>query len=101
MNTFFFKPAKELNLPRPSIEATVTKSASGFKLSLQSDILAKNVNLSTEKIEGFFTDNYFHLIPGQAVEVEFQAKERMELAEFKNELTVTSLVDASAAMPAL
>ncbi len=93
-NILFFKPAKELNLPRPTITTTITKSISGFKITLRSDKLAKSVFLSTDQHEGFFTDNYFHLLPEQTVDVEFQTGEGIELEVFKKDLAVMSLVDA-------
>lgn len=63
-------------------------------ISLRSDKLAKHVFLSSDEHEGFFTENYFHLLPGQTVEIEFQSEERIELEEFKQNLAVRSLVDA-------
>jgi beta-mannosidase len=93
-NTLFFRPAKELLLPQPGIRTDVVNSTNGFKITLRADKLAKNVFLSTEKLGGFFTDNYFHLLPGRAVEIEFQTEEQTDLDAFKQDLRMMSLMEA-------
>jgi hypothetical protein len=55
--------------------------------------LAKSVYLSGFR-EGFFTYNYFNLIPGRPVEIEFRPKVKMSGEEFRRNLKVRSLIDA-------
>jgi beta-mannosidase len=92
-NEYFFKPFKNLNLSRPAIDTAVTPTADGFKIALSTDKLAKSVYLSGFA-EGFFTDNYFNLIPGKPLEIEFRAAAKMSVDEFRQKLKVRSLIDA-------
>jgi beta-mannosidase len=93
-NTVFFAPAKHLKLPKPNIDVAVAKSAEGVTISLQSGELAKNVYLSADNIEGFFTDNYFNLIPGRKVEIAFKVEQAIDSKAFKDALRIMTLVDA-------
>lgn len=92
-NEYFFKPFKEMNPVRPNIAATVTPSGDGFRISLSADKLARSVYLSGFE-DGFFSDNYFNLIPGRAVDVEYRPKKAMGLDDFRRRLRVRSLIDA-------
>ena len=53
---------------------------------------AKDVYLSTDEIEGFFSDNYFDLIPGVAKRITFQPKNKIDGIEGK--IKVISLFDS-------
>jgi beta-mannosidase len=81
-------------LPSPRVNASVAAARDGFKLKLDTDKLARAVYLSAEGIEGDFSDNYFDLIPGRPVEVEFRPQGRARVEEFRKRLKVRSLVDA-------
>jgi beta-mannosidase len=61
---------KNLDLPDPGITWTAIRVDDGYKISLTSKNLAKNVFLSCE-IDGFFTDNYFDILPGRTKTVDF------------------------------
>ncbi len=67
-NPFYFAPIKEINLPKPGVRFHATKTENGFMLELSTDVLAKNVYLSMDG-EGFFSDNYFDLLPGESKRV--------------------------------
>lgn len=92
-NELFFKPFKELNFSRPNIKTEISSTANGFKIVLSTDKLAKSVYLSGFTT-GFFTDNYFNLIPGRNLEIDFQTLEKISVEEFRNKLKVRSLIDA-------
>lgn len=92
-NEYFFKPFKELNLSRPAIKTELAPTANGFKIVLSTDKLAKSVYLSGFT-EGFFADNYFNLLPGKPVAVEFRTAVKMSLEEFRQKLRIRSLIDA-------
>ncbi len=64
-NLFYFVPVKEIVLPEPEITFTTEKTEDGYLLELSSGLLAKNVYLSMDQ-EGFFSDNYFDLLPGES-----------------------------------
>ena len=71
----------------------IAPSANGFKIAFSTDKLAKSVYLSGFT-DGFFSDNYFNLIPGKTVEIEFRANKKMNPDEFRQKLKVRSLKDA-------
>lgn len=96
-NTLLFKPVKELRLPSSQISKQVTATANGFQITLAADQFASHVFLTADEHEGFFTDNYFHLVPGRPVTVEFQTEGKIALADFERSLQVKSLTDAFAA----
>jgi beta-mannosidase len=93
-NEYFFRPFKELLLPQPKITADVTRARDGFSVSLSSDRFARAVYLSIPGHTGFFVDNYFDLLPGRVVNVEFRTEDNISVAEVQNQLKVRSLVDA-------
>jgi beta-mannosidase len=93
-NDFFFEPFKNLSAPTPQISTGVTQVRNGFKITLASDKFAKAVYLSLENADGFFSDNYFDLIPGKKVEVEFRPRARLALNDFRKRLRVRSMKDA-------
>lgn len=92
-NEYFFKPFKELNVSKPNIKTETSQTANGFKIALSTDSLAKSVYLSGFT-EGFFSDNYFNLIPNRNIEIEFRTKQKMSADEFRRNLKVRSLIDA-------
>ncbi len=93
-NEYFFEPFKNLNLPAPQITSDVVPTRGGFKIALTSDKFAKAVYLSLPNADGFFSDNYFDLLPGQKMEVEFHTRASLTLNDFRNRLKVRSLRDA-------
>lgn len=73
-NTLFFKPIKNIALPKPTVKYELAVVDGGFEISLTTDKLAKNLFMTIGDEEGFFSDNYFDLIPGQAVKVKLETK---------------------------
>ena len=68
-NVYYFRPVKELNLPKPTVQHKMQKVEDGYQITLQSDKLAKNLFMTLGDEEGFFSDNYFDLLPGEKVQV--------------------------------
>jgi beta-mannosidase len=93
-NEYFFKPFKELNMGRPVIKTEIERTTVGFKIVLSADRLAKAVYLSGLNEGGNFSDNYFNLIPGKPVEIEYRAMTKMTPDVFRRLLKVRSLSDA-------
>jgi beta-mannosidase len=77
-NTLFFKPIKDVNLPKPQVKYELAATDGGFEISLTTDKLAKNLYMTIGDEEGFFSDNYFDLIPGQPVKVKLDTKVSLE-----------------------
>ncbi|MFW6246160.1 MAG: glycoside hydrolase family 2 protein, partial [Tangfeifania sp.] len=82
-NVFFFRPFKELNVPSPAVEYSVAKADEGFDIAVSTDKLAKNVYFQMGSEEGFFSDNYFDLLPGETrtihLETEISAEQLNEV----------------------
>jgi beta-mannosidase len=91
---FFFAPFKDLSLARPAITSNVIQSRDGFKVTVRSDKFAKAVYLSVGDHDGFFVDNYFDLIPGKPVLVEYHSSAPLSLKQFRDRLKIRSLIDA-------
>lgn len=74
----YLASAKVLELPiAPAIEKQVLPSKEGFLIRLRASQLAKNVFLDFgDEVDGFFSDNYFDLLPGELVEVVFKPKQK-------------------------
>ena len=73
-NTFYFRPFKELKIEVPIVEYSVSKCDSGFDIELKTDKLAKNVYLQIADEKGFFSDNYFDLLPGEKISINLKTK---------------------------
>jgi beta-mannosidase len=91
-NIFFFRPFKELNVPAPQVDYTIVKTDSGFDIELKTDKLAKNVYLQMGDEEGFFSDNYFDMLPGEKVIINLETDISEE--KLNDVLTLRTLDDA-------
>ena len=84
---------KALELPSPTIKKVLSTVEKKYSITLQTDLLAKNVYLNSA-IEGHFSDNYFDLLPGKPVTIYFTPKDETPNAiTFEETLKVVSLVD--------
>ena len=90
---FYPVPPRKMNLPNPELKITsVEKTAEGYSISLQTNSkLAKNVYLQTNE-EGFFSNNYFDLLPNEHVKILFKTTSDLALPD--KAFRVKSLVDA-------
>jgi beta-mannosidase len=80
-NTLFFKPIKDVLLPKPQVKYEIASTNGGFEITLSSDKLAKNLYMTIGDEEGFFSDNYFDLLPGQTVKIKLEtslSKEKLQ-----------------------
>ncbi len=73
-NILYLDLPKNLNLPAVTIRKKIVKTNTGFEITLESDKLAKHVYLKNDATEGFFSDNYFDLIPGKTIKVQYTTK---------------------------
>lgn len=76
----YFAPSKDIALQPAQIKVTEITENDGVHLVLESDVLAKQVWISTEA-EGVFSDNFFDLIPGIPVKVKFTSREELQGSE--------------------
>ena len=83
------------------VEALLEKDALNTELinknsigiTLNTDQLAKNIQLSYID-DGFFSDNYFDLIPGEKKNITFTMEDPVSLKYFRKNLSIISLVDS-------
>ncbi|WP_307214431.1 beta-mannosidase [Paenibacillus tundrae] len=69
----YFAPSKDIGLKPAQIQVKEVKENDTVHLVLESDVLAKQVWISSEA-EGVFSDNFFDLIPGIPVKVKFTSR---------------------------
>ncbi len=91
-NSFYFEPFKKLKISHPTVGYSISGSETGFDIELKTDKLAKNVYLQIGDEKGFFSDNYFDLLPGEKVTIQLQTKLSEE--KLKEVLTIRTLDDA-------
>lgn len=89
-NYCYFAAPKNLNLPKVQIIKTVSEVTGGYKIELSADKYARYVFLSTEN-QGFFSDNYFNIVPGEKKTVVFKTDKK--LSDFNSQLKIMSLSD--------
>lgn len=80
-STYFFEKPKELKLTKPTFQITRIDDVT---IEITSDVLAKNVFLSSDE-EVFFSDNYFDVLPNQKIEI--------KLSKPTNQINAKSLFD--------
>ena len=91
---YFFSPFKELKFSKPTINSEVVRTRGGFSVKLVTDKFAKAVYLAVAEHDGFFSDNYFNLVPGKEVTVDFRSSKPLSLEQFKERLQIRSVFDA-------
>lgn len=73
-NLVFFDEAKNLKLPVPHIRTQLEPSVEGYKLTLSTDTLARDVWVSFGNLDVEMSDNAFDILPGQSVTVSVISK---------------------------
>lgn len=90
-NILYFLPPKDLSLPKTSVISEVKEENGVYTLHLSSVKLVKNLYLSLENGNGFFSDNYFDILPGQTVVITFTPENSMDLKTFTSNLKMMKL----------
>jgi beta-mannosidase len=94
-NLIFFDTMHNLDLPKPvKIETSLDKSNGGYAVTLRSPALARSVFVSFGDLDVKTEDNYFDLLPGEAVTVKLKTPAAVTLDQLKNGIQVISLTDA-------
>ena len=92
-NLIFFNVTHDLELPvSPKIETTLDKASDGYAITVQSSKLARSVYLSFGDLDVQSSDNYFDLLPGEAVTLHLKSSATME--QIKEATKIISLTDA-------
>lgn len=90
-NLLYFKKPKDLSLEKPDVKLNIEEADSGYSIELTTNKLAKDVYLSMDE-EGFFSDNYFDLLPGASKKVELKTQNKIE--GINSKIKVISLIDS-------
>jgi beta-mannosidase len=93
-NSVFFDVTHNLELLLPKIDANLTKSGDGYTLTLGSAALARDVSVSFGDLDVQLSDNYFDLLPKEAVTVTVKTSASPE--QLQGAMKVISLTDAYA-----
>jgi beta-mannosidase len=92
-NLIFFDVTHDLELPvAPKIETTFNQSGGDFTITLQSQKLTRSVYLSFGDLDVQSSDNYFDLLPGEAVTIRLKSSATPE--QVRGAMKVTSLTEA-------
>jgi beta-mannosidase len=91
-NLYFFGKMKDIPLPQPDIKADIESAGAGYRVTLQSSLLARDLYLSFGDVDAKFSDNYVDLLPGESAQIEVTS--RASLTELKQAMKVVSLYDA-------
>jgi len=91
----FFVPEKYLDLQEPEIERSLTLEGGQWTVTLRARRFAAYVQLGIENSYARFSDNYFHLLPGEARRVEIVESETPS-EKLRGRLRVKSLRDVYA-----
>ncbi len=88
-NMYYFQPFKSLKVKAPTVEHSIQKIDSGYEITLSANKLAKSVYLQIGDEQGFFSDNYFDLLPNEKVTVNLKTEISEE--KLKEVLTIRTL----------
>jgi beta-mannosidase len=92
-NLVFFDVTHNLKLPaRPKIGANMSQAGGAYTVTLRSSELARNVYISFRDLDVETSDNYFDLLPGEAMTVTLKSSATID--QIKGSLKVVSLTDA-------
>ncbi|MEH0157590.1 glycoside hydrolase family 2 protein [Limibacter armeniacum] len=91
-NVLFFQKPKNQQLPNPQIEMHINKVKAGFEVKLTSDKLARYIFLQLDG-EGYCSDNYFDLLPGEEKVITISDTTFENAAELEKAIQVKSLTD--------
>lgn len=91
-NNYFLTRYKDIQFPKAVIQTESVAAGDGFDVTLRCDVFARAGFLSLEGIDNFFSDNYFDLIPGEAVTIHVTTS--LDKATFDRQLQCISICDA-------
>jgi beta-mannosidase len=93
-NYIAFTKPKHMELTDPQISYTVKEGGKGRAVvTFTAKAPALYCWLELEGIDARFSDNYFHIAPGNAVSVIIVTDKPFNIAEIKSKLRVRSLID--------
>lgn len=93
-NFVSFARPKHLELCKPDISISISGKKKGSAIiTLKTKAPALWAWLELEDADARFSDNFFHILPGKPIKVTLSLKEPISLAEIRQRLRVSSLID--------
>ena len=93
-NQLFFHPFKEVVFPRAKIKFELEECEKGVNIFLRSKLFIPSLFLKIDAPQGFFSDNFFNLLPGVPKEIKFFTSKKVNLKGFKKDLKFFPLKEA-------
>jgi beta-mannosidase len=93
-NIIYFHPLKDLDFPDPEWQYEITEGEGGLDIKFSTVNLAKNIYISADGVDGFFSDNFFDLLPGENKTIRFSSSGKVTVDELRGKLKVVTLVDS-------
>jgi len=93
-NVLLFAAPKEVHLPPAEVASELTKTGESYRLRLSSKVLARGVSVSFGNLDTKLSDDYFDILPGEAVDVVVHSAATAD--QLRANLKVVSLTDAFA-----
>ena len=90
-NRLYFDKVKNLDLPKPDVTTDITEIKFGYIIRLKSQTLVKNLYLTLDDEDVFFSDNYFDLLPGKPVQIDCITNSKIK--NFNEKLKLVSVYD--------
>jgi beta-mannosidase len=91
-NIVYLAPTKQVHLKPAMLKVETTGANGSYKIRITSPVLARSVYLSFGDLDVKLSENYFDLLPGEAVEI--SATSEATLDAVKAQLKAVSLTDA-------
>ena len=85
----YLKLPKYLSLPEVKLEKKLEEIPSGYRLTLNSSSLVKNLLIEIEAPDIHFSDNYFDVLPGESISLEIKTDKKLLIKD----LSFSSLND--------
>lgn len=82
---YFDAPAR-LELPRAEVNLRVSPKGNALELTLRSNVLVKNLMLSSNDADGFFEDNFFDMQPGSQRRISFKPSGKRPISQINFEM---------------
>lgn len=90
-NNYFLVQQKAMEYPEAALRCSVSPAAGGYDVTVSSECFARGVYLSVEGELAHFSDNFFDLMPGEALTVRVASEATPEA--FRKQLKAISLAD--------
>ena len=77
----YFRRPKYLNIPSPEFDYEIERVSGKYVITVKSKSFLCQLHLISIKVRGVFSNNYFDMLPGEVVIIDFEPGENGELNE--------------------